>query len=61
VRPIKAKGKAKLESYRVVVKYLDDHDMVRMLARLKEDGVTGDHVINNVALGDFFGAEGLWC
>lgn len=35
--------------------------MVRMLARLIEDGVAGDHVINNIALGDFFGAEGLWC
>lgn len=40
--------------------YLDDHDMVRMLPRLIEDSVARDHVINNVAFGDFFGAEGLW-
>lgn len=47
-------------SYKLQVNYLNHHDMVRMLARLIKDGVAGDHVIDDVALGDLFGAEGLW-
>ena len=31
-----------------------------MLSRFIEDSVARNHVINNVAFGDFFGAEGLW-
>lgn len=34
--------------------------MVRMLARLIEDAVAGNHVVHNIALRDLFGAEGLW-
>jgi len=33
--------------------------MVRMFARFIEDGVAVDHVVNNIALGDFLRAEGL--
>lgn len=40
--------------------YLDDHDVVRVLARFIEDTIAGDHVINNIGFGDFLGAEGLW-
>ena len=39
--------------------YLDDHHMVRVLPRLIQDSVAGNHVVDNIALGDLLGAEGL--
>jgi len=41
--------------------YLDDNDMVRMLPRLIQDAIAGDHVINHIALRDLLRPEGLWC
>jgi len=34
--------------------------MVRMFTGLIEEGIAVDHIINNIALGDFLGTEGLW-
>jgi len=31
-----------------------------MFTRRIEDGIAVDHIVNNVALGNFLGAEGLW-
>jgi len=36
---------------------LDDDAVVRMLACFVQDIVSSDHVVNNIALGDFLGAE----
>lgn len=36
---------------------LDDDTVIRVLAFLVEDGIGGDHVIDDVRLGDFLGAE----
>lgn len=36
---------------------LDDDGVIRVLALLVEDGVGLDHVVNDVGLGDFLGAE----
>lgn len=39
--------------------YLDDHDVVWVLARLVQNGVAGDHVIDDIALRDLLGPECL--
>lgn len=39
--------------------YLNYYNMVWMFTRLIEDCIAVDHIINDVALGDFLGAEGL--
>lgn len=36
---------------------LDDDAMIGMLTRLIQHGVSSDHIINNIALGDLLGAE----
>lgn len=38
---------------------LDDDDVVGVLAGLVEDGVAGDHVVDDAALGDLLGPERL--
>ena len=48
-----------VESNKSEINYLDYYNMVRMFTRLIEDAIARDHVIYNIALGDFFGAEGL--
>ena len=37
--------------------YLNDNDVVGMLAFLVQDGVGGHHVVDNIALGDLLGTE----
>jgi hypothetical protein len=35
--------------------------MIRVFTRLIEDAIARDHVINNIALGDFLGPKSLRC
>lgn len=39
---------------------LDDNDMVRVFTGLKENAITSNHVVNDIALGNLLRAESLW-
>lgn len=38
---------------------LDNHSVVRALALLVEDGISLDHIVDDIALADFLAPEGL--